>query len=99
MYSVSKQLGASALAASMPSYADWLKPLSLTRPTSVTSPMLSGASQVMPVASDGAADASTDGAADASTDGAADAADGEAVAPPPLQAATKMARPANRVRP
>jgi hypothetical protein len=99
MYSVSKQLGAASAAAIMPSYADWLKPLSLTRPTSVTRPTESGASQVMP---SGAAEGSTDGSTDASTDGggATEAsADGAVVAPPPLHAATKMARPANRVKP
>src|SRR6476661_11150329 len=74
------------------------------RPTSVTRPTLSFLSQVAPAAeADGLASAdadalaAADGAADAAADGAA--ADGEAELPLPEHAETKMARPANRVKP
>src|SRR6478752_456534 len=76
------------------------------RPTSVTRPTLSFLSQVA-VSADADADAlasadadalaAADGAADAAADGAA--ADGEAELPLPEHAETKMARPANRVKP
>src|SRR5215207_7022226 len=83
-------------AAIAPSFEDWLNDLSSSCPTSVTTPTLSG---VRAADADGATDASTDGAGLVATDGAAVAADGALVAAPGPQAATKMARPANRVRP
>jgi hypothetical protein len=99
MYSVAKQVGAASAAASMPSYADWLKPLSLTRPTSVTRPTFSWVSHVI-VAADGSTDADAEGASEGATDGAVEGAtDGAVLAAPGPHAATIMARPANRVRP
>ena len=86
-----------------PSLDDWLNDLSSSWPTSVTTPTLIGVSAALG-STEAAADGSTDGASEAAStgrDGATDAAaDGAAlVPPPPEQAETKMARPANRVRP
>src|ERR1700675_5032929 len=66
---------------------------------SVTTPILRVDVAAADASTEGAAaDASTDGAAaDASTDGAAT--DGATVAPPELQAATRMDNPAARVSP
>src|SRR5262245_27079759 len=84
-------------AALAPSFEDWLNDLSSSCPTSVTTPILSGANE--PAASDAGADAGADSAGDTGSEAGADAgADGLGVAPP-LQAETKMARPANTVRP
>src|SRR5258708_33681862 len=71
-----------------------LKFLSFTVPTSVTTPILRSDF----VAADAGADAGADPSAEAAVVGAADVA-GDELAPPLLQAATKMDSPANRASP
>src|SRR5688500_1332638 len=83
-------------AASAPSFDDWLNDLSSSCPTSVTTPTLSASNDA---AGDSLA-AGEPGASDSSAglDGAAAEAEGLGEPPPP-QAATRMARPLNSVRP
>src|SRR5258705_4692744 len=77
-----------------PTKVNSLKFLSLTVPTSVTTPILRSDL----TAADAGADAGADPSAEAAVVGAADVA-GDELAPPLLQAATKMDSPANRASP
>src|SRR6476661_4161585 len=74
-----------------PSFEAWLNDLSSSWPTSVTTPILRAAAD-----DDGASEAAVDAGADAAVDGGA--AEGD-VPPPLLQAAKRMAKLLNSVRP
>src|SRR5918993_3171 len=75
-----------------------LKFLSLTVPTSVTTPILRSDWVAAEADAEADAPAEPEAAADGAVDAAVDAA-GDALAPPLLQAATKMDSPANRASP